>query len=135
VWHDPQQAGKGWPKGRHLLISAEEHGKIPIRKAPYWMPLGEGQSLGLQKRESGTVWLARLTSPRRQEVIGVPEEEPSRSKCPTLTCAQAMIVADAWCKAMLNPPLPATSLERPVGSTAVPDNPTVGGSGPVTMGW
>ena len=119
----PAKAGR---KAAISFITSEDRARIPIRKAPYWMPLGEGQSLGLQKRESGTVWLARLTSPRRQEVIGVPEEERFQSKCPTLTCAQAMIVAEAWCKARLNPPLPATSLERPAGSTAVPTNPTVG---------
>ena len=119
----PAKAGR---KAAISFITSEDRAKIPIRKAPYWVPLGEGHSLGLQKRESGTVWLARLTSPRRQEVIGVPEEERPRSKCPTLTCAQAMIVADAWCQSTLNPPLPATPLVRPPGSTTVPDNPTVG---------
>ncbi|MCE1204454.1 MAG: site-specific integrase [Holophagaceae bacterium] len=108
------------------FITSDDRAKIPIRKAPYWMPLGEGQSLGLQKRETGTVWLARLTTPRRQEVIGVPEEERIRSKCPTLTCAQAMIVAEAWCQSTLNPPLPATPLVRAAGSTTVPEDPTIG---------
>ena len=119
----PTKAGR---KAAISFITSEDRAKIPIRKAPYWMPLGEGQSLGLQKRESGTVWLARLTSPRRQEVIGVPEEERIRSKCPTLTCAQAMIVAEAWCQSTLNPPPQEPPLVQSEGSTTIPEDPTVG---------
>ena len=119
----PQKAPR---KAIVSLVTVEERAKLPVRKAPYWLPLGALQALGFQNGESGAVWLARVTSPRKQEVIGVPEEQPERSGYPTLTCAQAMIVAGAWFQATLNPPPPVTPVIRLAGSTDNPENPTIG---------
>jgi len=114
--------------GPLAFMTAEDRARIPARKAPYWIKLGRNQSLGFTKTTSGSTWTARLAKPRKQALIGVPDDHPPLDDLPALTLEAAIAAAKAWCAKVLAPPEPepVAGIFSSLTSVVRPTHPTVG---------
>lgn len=108
------------------IVTPEERAQLPVRKSPYWVKVGKRYFLGLYKGPSGMTWLARLTKPRSQGVIGVPEEEPTRGGTPVLSFSDAVGAAKEWCKLATRPRKAAVPADPTEKKEAIPADPTLG---------
>jgi len=84
------------------LATAEDRLRLPPRKAPYFIAVRKGLSLGLYVGTTGSVWKWRLEKPRREEILGAPEEEEQRTELPVLSYEEAVSQAKQRAKDYLD---------------------------------
>ncbi len=106
--------------------TAEARAAIPVRKAPYFEKIERGLCLGLRKGVRGMTWVVRLSDPRKQAELGVPEETTPTPELPALSYEAARAKAREWKKELLAPPPSSGPIPAAFGIVTVPAQPTVG---------
>ena len=109
-----------------LLVTKEDRIRLAVRKAPYYLSLEPGLSLGIFKGALGSVWRVRLTKPRQQDSLGAPEEEEGRTTLPILSFEDAVAKAKRWGRHLLAKaakPAPGNPVAQ--AANAIPADPTL----------
>lgn len=106
--------------------TVEARAAIPVRKAPYFERIERGLCLGLRKGVRGMTWVVRLSDPRKQAELGVPEEASPTNELPVLSYEAARAKAREWKKELLAPPPSSGPIPREFGIVTVPAQATIG---------
>lgn len=80
------------------LQSREARRSIPVAKAPYWLSIAPGRSIGYRKGKKGGAWLAKIVTEdiRKEGKIGIADDVMDGNGRSILSFAQAQEKAREW---------------------------------------